>query len=67
MEIAGLLLIQCVFAGLIALLGAKRKIGAGWAFLFSLVLSPIIGLIIVLCSKKIKDSVTFVEEKNENQ
>ena len=39
--------------------GSKRKIGFGWAFAFSFFLSPIIGLIIVLCSKK-KD-VEFID------
>ena len=40
-------------------IGSKRKIGFGWAFAFSFFLSPIIGLIIVLCSKK-KD-VEFID------
>lgn len=36
----------------IGYLGSNRKIGFGWAFAFSLVLGFLIGLIIVLCSKK---------------
>lgn len=66
MDIAGVLIVQCVFGGLIAILGSKRKIGAGWAFIFSIVLTPIIGLIIVLCSKKIENNITFVEEEDKN-
>lgn len=50
-----------VVVALIALLGEKRKIGGGWAFALSLFLSPIIGLIITLCSKK-KD-VDFIDEQ----
>lgn len=37
-----------VFAILVGLLGNNRKIGFGWAFFWSIVLSPLIGLIIVL-------------------
>lgn len=44
---------------LIGQLGKKRKIGFGWSFALSLFLSPIIGLIITLFSKK-KD-VDFVD------
>jgi hypothetical protein len=41
-------LILCLIIGSI---GSKRKIGFGKAFLFSLLLSPLLGLIIVLSSK----------------
>ena len=37
----------------VSLLGKKRHIGVKWAFILSFFLSPIIGLIIVLFSKKI--------------
>ena len=47
-----------IICALIALLGRKRKIGYGWSFVLCLLVSPIIGLIITLCSKK-KD-VDFV-------
>ena len=42
-------LILCVIIGL---LGNKRKIGFGWAFFWSLFLSPVIGLIIAFISKE---------------
>ena len=42
-------LILCV---LIGLLGRNRKIGFMWSFLLCLVLSPLIGLIFTLFSKK---------------
>lgn len=48
---------------LLALLGRNRKIGYGWSFVLCLVLSPLIGLIIILCSKK-KD-VEFVNVSNQ--
>lgn len=47
-----LLFINLLLSYGVACLGRKRKIGFGWAFAFSVVLNPLIGLIIVLCSKK---------------
>ncbi len=44
------LLSGSLFAVLVGLLGARRKIGFGWAFLLSIILTPIIGLIICLLS-----------------
>jgi hypothetical protein len=59
-------IIPLFFAVLLALgvgaLGNKRKIGFGWSFVLSIFLSPLIGLIITLCSKK-KDTSNFVEVK----
>lgn len=54
-----------IIAALVALLGRNRKIGYGWSFLLCLFLSPIIGLIITLNSKKV-DSVDFVDVKKDN-
>ena len=45
-------------------LGRNRKIGFGWAFAFALI-NVLLGLIIVLCSKK-KD-VDFVDIKKEEE
>lgn len=43
-----------IFAFIIAgALGTKRKIGFGWSLAACLLLSPIIGLIITLCSEKL--------------
>jgi ABC-type multidrug transport system permease subunit len=53
-----------IASALVALLGANRNIGYGWSFVLCLFITPIIGLIIILFSKK-KDSVDFVDmEKN---
>jgi|ERR1035437_7515953 uncharacterized membrane-anchored protein YhcB (DUF1043 family) len=41
-----------IFSYWVGVLGRKRRIGFGLAFLLSLCLSPIIGLIVVLFSKK---------------
>jgi uncharacterized membrane-anchored protein YhcB (DUF1043 family) len=41
-----------IFSYWVGVLGRKRRIGFGLAFLLSLFLSPIIGLIVVLFSKK---------------
>lgn len=45
-------LIWIVVSALIALLGKNRKIGYGWSLVLCLFVSPLIGLIIILCSKK---------------
>ena len=58
------LFILVIFSALVALLGKNRKIGYGWSFLLCLFLSPIIGLIIILFSKK--NDVEFVDIKNED-
>ena len=49
--ILGLFFILTISYG-IGCLGRKRKIGFGWAFFISLFLNPLIGLIVVLCSKE---------------
>ena len=54
------IVLQIIVSALIALLGKDRKIGDGWAFVLCLFLSPIIGLIIILCSKK-KSAVDFID------
>lgn len=36
----------------VASLGSNRRIGFGWALFWSLILGPLIGLIITLCSGK---------------
>lgn len=59
MEQFVILLVGVGLAALVGQLGKKRKIGFGWSFALSLFLSPIIGLIITLFSKK-KD-VDFVD------
>ena len=52
-------------SALVALLGINRKIGNGWSLVFCVFLSPLIGLIIILCSKK-KD-VEFVDVTKEEE
>ncbi|MBQ6868832.1 MAG: hypothetical protein IJO17_00025 [Alistipes sp.] len=44
------LLTGSLFSVLIGILGASRKIGFGWSFILSLLLTPIGGLICVLIS-----------------
>lgn len=65
MEQVVILLVAVGLAALVGQLGKSRKIGFGWSFALSLFLSPIIGLIITLFSKK-KD-VEFIDiKKDEN-
>lgn len=63
MEQFVILLVAVGLAALVGQLGKNRKIGFGWSFALSLFLSPIIGLIITLCSKK--NDVEFVDIKKE--
>ena len=60
------IIILVILAALVALLGKNRKIGYGWSFVLCLFLSPIIGLIIILFSKK-NDAIDFVDVKKENE
>ncbi len=59
----GIVIGLLIFSALVGLVGKNRKIGFGWSFVLSLFLSPIIGLIITLFSKK-KD-VDFVDVSKE--
>jgi len=58
------LLLLVVVSALVALIGKDRNIGYGWSLVLCIFLSPIIGLIIILFSKK-KD-VEFVDVKKDN-
>lgn len=59
MEQVAVLFIAVIISALVALIGKDRKIGYGWSFVLCLFLSPIIGLIIILFSKK--NDVEFVD------
>lgn len=64
MESLVLIIIAVALAYGVGCLGRNRRIGFGWAFAISL-LNVILGLIVVLCSKK-KDAVDFIEaDKNK--
>lgn len=53
MEFAVLIIVFTGLSLIIAhLLGRKRQIGFGWSFFFGLTLSPIIGFIVTMLSKK---------------
>lgn len=65
MEQLIVVLILIGLAALVGQVGKNRTIGFGWSFALSLLLSPILGLIITLFSKK-KD-VEFIDiPKDEN-
>ena len=53
-----------VFAVLVAMLGDKRRIGFGWALVAAVLLSPLIGLIIVLVSPS-KEEDYYREQERE--
>lgn len=57
--------ILVIVSALVALIGRNRKIGYGWSFVLCLFLSPIIGLIIILFSKK-KD-VEFIDVPKDDK
>lgn len=48
--ILGSLLLGCLLPALVGYLGSHRELGFGWAFVISLVFTPLIGLIFVLIS-----------------
>jgi ABC-type multidrug transport system permease subunit len=60
MEQVLLLFFHVITSALVALLGRNRKIGYAWSFVFCLVLSVFIGVIIILFSKK-NDEVDVAE------
>lgn len=66
MEQGFFLLVNIGISALVALLGSNRNIGYGWSFLLCLVLSPIIGVFIILMSKKKKD-VEFIDIPKETK
>ena len=67
MEALFFLCIRVMFAILIAsTLGEKRRIGYGWSLALSIV-SPVIGLIITLCSKKKSDDINFIEINKDDK
>lgn len=47
------LLTNSLLAVLVGLVGAHRRIGFGWAFLLSAILTPLVGLICCLISDKL--------------
>ncbi|MFR9603740.1 MAG: hypothetical protein SNG02_07720 [Rikenellaceae bacterium] len=40
----------CFLSVLVGIIGSRRNIGFGWAFIFSLLLTPLVGLLITLLS-----------------
>ena len=65
MERLFFLIIAVALAYGVGCLGRNRRIGFGWAFAISLI-NVILGLIVVLCSKK-KDAIDFIDvDKNKN-
>lgn len=59
-------LIAIALAYGVGCLGKKRKIGFGWAFGLSLI-NLLLGLIVVLCSKKKEDDIDFVDIKKKDE
>lgn len=56
------LIVLVIISALVALLGRNRRIGYGWSFVLCLFLSPLIGLIFILCSKKKKTEFIDINE-----
>ena len=53
--ILGGLLTHSFLAVLVGMIGARRNIGFGWAFLLSVLFSPLVGLIVCLLSDPRED------------
>ncbi len=47
------LLTGSLLAIIVGLVGARRNIGFGWAFLLSVIFTPLVGLILCLLSEKL--------------
>lgn len=58
--------ISVIIAYGVGCLGRTRKIGFGWAFFLSLI-NVILGLIVVLFSKKKSKDIDFVDIKKEEK
>lgn len=50
-----------ILAFVVAMIGDNRKIGFGWALFWSVLLSPLIGLLIVLASDRKKPQEVVVK------
>ncbi len=55
--IFGLLSGHLLFDVLVGLLGSRRNIGFGWAFILSVIFTPLIGFILVLLSEPLPQGV----------
>lgn len=55
--IFGLLSGHLLFDVLVSLLGSRRNIGFGWAFILSVIFTPLIGFILVLLSEPLPQGV----------
>ena len=42
------LLSGCVLSVLVGIIGSRRRIGFGWAFLLSVIFTPLVGLVVAL-------------------
>ena len=60
------IVILIIIAALVALLGKDRKIGYGWSLVVCIFLSPIIGLIIILFSKK-NSEIEFIDVNKDKE
>lgn len=60
------LVIAVALAYGVGCLGKTRKIGFWWAFFLSL-FNILLGLVVVLCSKKKSNDIDFVDIKNEEK
>jgi len=56
------LIFGLIICALVALIGKNRKIGYGMSLVACMFLTPVIGLIIILCSKK-KDEANYIDAK----
>ncbi len=43
----------CLLSVLVGILGSRRRIGFGWAFLLSVIFTPFVGLILTLLSESL--------------
>ena len=60
------LLSGCLLAVLVGIIGSRRRIGFGLAFLLSLIFTPLVGLIITLLTDPLPGGVFIASVKKVN-
>ncbi|MHB1279243.1 MAG: hypothetical protein ACYC1Q_12710 [Bacteroidia bacterium] len=60
-------IILAISAAVVALLGRNRKIGYGWSFVLCFLFTPVIGIILILTSKKVEpaDSIDSADSQGD--
>jgi tetratricopeptide (TPR) repeat protein len=61
-----LIILYISFVLIVTVAGEKKEIGAGWAFIISLFLSPLVGMLAVLVSDNVTSSAYLKKQQNRH-